>query len=35
LLNKSRIKEVYGVTVPYYKESLKKCMGLLRIKNEL
>jgi dTDP-4-dehydrorhamnose reductase len=31
LLNKSRIKEVYGVTVPYYKESLKKCMGLLKL----
>tara|TARA_R110000868_G_scaffold118059_2_gene313273 strand:- start:1784 stop:2641 length:858 start_codon:yes stop_codon:yes gene_type:complete len=30
LLDKSRIKEVYGVTVPYYKESLKKCMGLLK-----
>jgi dTDP-4-dehydrorhamnose reductase len=31
LLNKSRIKEVYGVTVPYYKESLRKCIELLRI----
>jgi dTDP-4-dehydrorhamnose reductase len=35
LLNKSRIKEVYGVKVPYYKESLKKCMGLLRIETNL
>tara|TARA_R110002124_G_scaffold81872_8_gene215407 strand:- start:672 stop:1526 length:855 start_codon:yes stop_codon:yes gene_type:complete len=26
LLDKSKIKEVYGVTVPGYKESLKKCL---------
>ncbi|NRS89374.1 dTDP-4-dehydrorhamnose reductase [Flavobacterium sp. 7E] len=26
LLDKNKIKEVYGVTVPYYKESLKKCL---------
>jgi dTDP-4-dehydrorhamnose reductase len=31
LLDKAKIKEVYGVTVPYYKESLKKCMGLLKL----
>ncbi|SDW71072.1 dTDP-4-dehydrorhamnose reductase [Flavobacterium degerlachei] len=31
LLDKSKIKEVYGITVPGYKESLRKCMGLLRI----
>jgi dTDP-4-dehydrorhamnose reductase len=26
VLNKSRIKEVYGVEVPYWKDSLQKCM---------
>ncbi len=31
LLDKTKIKETFGVTVPEYKESLKKCMGLLRI----
>jgi dTDP-4-dehydrorhamnose reductase len=28
LLDKSKIKRIYGVTVPDYKESLRKCMGL-------
>lgn len=28
LLDKSKIKVIYGVVVPGYKESLKKCMGL-------
>lgn len=28
LLDKNKIKEVYGVTVPYYKESLRKCLKL-------
>lgn len=32
LLDKSKIKSVYGVVVPGYKESLKTCMELLRIK---
>jgi dTDP-4-dehydrorhamnose reductase len=31
LLDKSKIKEVYGVSVPDYKESLRRCMGLLLI----
>ena len=31
LLDKTKIKATFGVTVPEYKESLKKCMGLLRI----
>jgi dTDP-4-dehydrorhamnose reductase len=26
LLDKSKIKEIYGIKVPYYKESLKKCL---------
>lgn len=26
LLDKTKIKEVYGITVPHYKESLKKCL---------
>ena len=26
LLDKSKIKEMYGIKVPYYKESLKKCL---------
>jgi dTDP-4-dehydrorhamnose reductase len=30
LLDKSKIKEVYGVDVPEYRESLKKCLELLR-----
>ncbi len=30
LLDKSKIKSTFGVPVPYYKESLKKCMDLLR-----
>ncbi|WP_432222946.1 dTDP-4-dehydrorhamnose reductase [Flavobacterium sp. TMP13] len=29
LLDKSKIKNVYEVAVPYYKDSLKKCMQLL------
>lgn len=29
LLDKSKIKRVYGVSVPDYKESLRECMGLL------
>ncbi|EIA10208.1 dTDP-4-dehydrorhamnose reductase [Flavobacterium frigoris] len=28
LLDKSKIKAIYGVVVPGYKESLRKCMGL-------
>jgi dTDP-4-dehydrorhamnose reductase len=28
LLDKSKIKRIYGITVPDYKESLRKCMGL-------
>lgn len=31
LLDKSKIKATFGVQVPDYKESLWKCMGLLRI----
>jgi dTDP-4-dehydrorhamnose reductase len=31
LLDKTKIRKVYGVSVPDYKESLRKCMGLLRI----
>jgi dTDP-4-dehydrorhamnose reductase len=30
LLDKSKIKATFGVTVPGYRESLVKCMGLLR-----
>jgi dTDP-4-dehydrorhamnose reductase len=30
LLDKTKIKEIYGVEVPGYKESLRKCMGLLK-----
>ncbi|GIZ07441.1 dTDP-4-dehydrorhamnose reductase [Flavobacterium sp. UMI-01] len=30
LLDKTKIKRAFGVTVPEYKESLKKCMQLLR-----
>jgi dTDP-4-dehydrorhamnose reductase len=30
LLDKSKIKAIFGVHVPDYKESLRKCMGLLR-----
>jgi dTDP-4-dehydrorhamnose reductase len=29
LLNKTKIKTIFGVEVPEYKESLKKCMQLL------
>ncbi len=32
LLDKTKIKQVYDVAVPNYKESLQKCMELLRIK---
>ena len=32
LLDKNKIKTAFGVEVPDYKESLRKCMGLLRIK---
>jgi dTDP-4-dehydrorhamnose reductase len=31
LLDKSKIKNTFGVVVPGYRESLEKCMGLLRI----
>jgi dTDP-4-dehydrorhamnose reductase len=31
LLDKTKIKNTFGVFVPDYKESLKKCMDLLRI----
>jgi dTDP-4-dehydrorhamnose reductase len=27
LLDKTKIKEVYSIKVPDYKESLRKCMG--------
>jgi dTDP-4-dehydrorhamnose reductase len=30
LLDKTKIKEIYGVNVPDYKDSLRKCMGLLK-----
>ncbi|MDI6046647.1 dTDP-4-dehydrorhamnose reductase [Flavobacterium yafengii] len=30
LLDKSKIKKIYGVTIPDYKESLRRCMRLLR-----
>ncbi|MBP4141524.1 dTDP-4-dehydrorhamnose reductase [Flavobacterium sp. P4023] len=35
LLDKSKIKTVFGVSVPEYKESLKKCMNLLRFNTNL
>ena len=35
LLDKTKIKQVYDVAVPNYKESLQKCMELLRIKTNL
>lgn len=31
LLDKTKIKTAFGVVVPEYKDSLRKCMGLLRI----
>jgi dTDP-4-dehydrorhamnose reductase len=31
LLDKSKIKNTFGVVVPGYRESLERCMGLLRI----
>jgi dTDP-4-dehydrorhamnose reductase len=30
LLDKAKIKEIYGVNVPDYKDSLRRCMGLLK-----
>jgi dTDP-4-dehydrorhamnose reductase len=30
LLDKTKIKEIYGVNVPDYKDSLTRCMGLLK-----
>lgn len=30
LLDKSKIKDTFGVVVPEYKESLRKCMGVLK-----
>jgi dTDP-4-dehydrorhamnose reductase len=30
LLDKTKIKEIYGVNVPDYKDSLRRCMGLLK-----
>ncbi|MDI6034438.1 dTDP-4-dehydrorhamnose reductase [Flavobacterium sp. LB2P84] len=30
LLDKSKIKEVFSINVPYYKDSLRRCMRLLR-----
>lgn len=33
LLDKTKIKTVFGVAVPEYKESLRKCMKLLKIGN--
>jgi dTDP-4-dehydrorhamnose reductase len=32
LLDKSKIKDTFGVVVPEYKESLKKCMGRLEVR---
>jgi len=32
LLDKTKIKRTFGVVVPEYRESLERCMGLLRIK---
>lgn len=29
LLNKSKIKAAYGITIPYWKESLKRCLQQL------
>ncbi|MNE29010.1 dTDP-4-dehydrorhamnose reductase [compost metagenome] len=34
LLDKTKIKNTFGVIVPDYKESLKKCMELLKVKRE-
>lgn len=34
LLDKTKIKNTFGVIVPDYKESLKKCMDLLKVKSE-
>ncbi|MNX76584.1 dTDP-4-dehydrorhamnose reductase [compost metagenome] len=34
LLDKTKIKNTFGVIVPDYKESLKKCMDLLKVKRE-
>jgi len=31
LLDKAKIKEIYGVTVPDYKESLRRCLELMKI----
>jgi dTDP-4-dehydrorhamnose reductase len=31
LLDKTKIRKVYGVSVPDYEDSLRKCIGLLRI----
>ncbi len=33
VLNKNKIKETYGITIPNWKESLKKCIGLLNKNN--
>jgi dTDP-4-dehydrorhamnose reductase len=33
LLDKSKIKNTFGVVVPEYKESLKKCMGKLEVRS--
>jgi dTDP-4-dehydrorhamnose reductase len=30
LLDKAKIKRVYGISIPNYKESLRKCMGLAK-----
>jgi len=29
VLNKSKIKQTYGITIPYWKDSLKNCLSLL------
>lgn len=34
LLDKSKIKSTYGVVVPNYKVSLRKCMELLKVRSE-
>ena len=35
LLDKSKIKNTFGVAVPEYRESLEKCMGLIRLIREI
>lgn len=30
VLDKTKIKETFGITIPYWTESLKKCIGNLK-----